>query len=234
MASIRLGRYEIEEYELPGVCAKCGDKAVAAPAKRFSWYPPWIVVLIFVGLLLYVIVAMVLTKRMTVRLPFCERHRNYWRNRALFMYGGLLGFLLAAIAFGILAGTIDNQNVSNIFGVACGVSAVLLLVWLIVAAIMQAAGIKANEITDRSITLAALSKDFVEAIREDRRADRDRQDEDDDRPRRGRGRDDEEGDRPRAKRRPADRDDDGGYYDPDRKRRRQPDSDAYEEGDDRR
>jgi len=237
MASLRLGRYEVEKYHLPQVCAKCGDKAVVAPAKRFSWHPQWVIVLIFAGLLIYVIVAVILTKRMTVRLPFCERHRHYWRNRALFMFGGLVGVLLLGVGAAILASALDDRDGSNLFGVACGGSVVLGLVWLIAAAIVQTISIRTNEITDDSISLVGVSEDFREAVREDRRSHRD----------------DDEDDRPRAKRRPAEEDDervrrkpsrdddddrpsrrreakedDGDYYDPEAKRR-----DRHRDEDDR-
>lgn len=76
MAKVRLRRYEIEEYDLPPVRAKCGARAVARPEKTFSWHPGWVTVLILVGLMPYVLVALILTKRMTVPLPLCQRHRN--------------------------------------------------------------------------------------------------------------------------------------------------------------
>jgi hypothetical protein len=232
MASLRLGRYEVEEYSLPRVCARCGATAVVSPAKRFSWHPPWVVVFILVAIPIYIIIALALTKRMTVPVPFCERHRHYWRNRLLFVLGGLAVLLVLGVGGGILASALDDRGQGNIFGAVCGGTIVLGLIWLIAAAIVQAISIRPNEITDRSITLVGVSADFVDAVREERRADRDREDEEDDRPRRRRERDEGEDDRPRARRRPAE--DDEGYYDRDKKERRRPPSDAYEEGDDRR
>jgi hypothetical protein len=229
MASVRLGRYEVEEYELPRVCAKCGRKAVARPSKTFSWHPPWVIVLIFAGLLIYVIVALVLTKRMAVPLPLCERHRNYWRNRAIVIYGGLLALVLG-VGGVVVASVLDEGGKDNAVGLACIGTGLVFIVWLFAAAIMQATSIRPNEVTDRSITLVGLSGDFVEAVREDRRDDTDEEDEDDrprrrrprdeddeDRVRRQRALDDDEDDRPRSKRL-AD-EDDGGYYDPEAKRR---------------
>ena len=35
MAKLRLGRYEVEEYELPRVCAKCGRSEKDDPALEF-------------------------------------------------------------------------------------------------------------------------------------------------------------------------------------------------------
>jgi hypothetical protein len=224
MATVRLGRYEVEEYELPCVCARCGAKAVVWPHKRFAWSPPWIGVLILLGglgLLLLIILALVLTKRMTVPLPLCERHRNYWRNRGIFIWGGLLAVVLLAVVAITLGAVLDDKRITE-SAVAITVlgSIGLFFVWLISAAVVQYVGIRPSEITDRAITLTGLSRDFVDAVREDRRGDDD--EDDDDRPRaRRRDRDEDEDDRPRARRRERDDEDEdrGRYYDPDRRRR---------------
>jgi hypothetical protein len=232
MARIRLGRYEVEEYELPRVCARCGKKAVAFPKKSFAWHPPWVIVFVFVGLLVYVVLALVLTKRMTVPLPLCERHRSYWRNRALFLYGGLLAVVLLGIVGLVAASVLDDRGDNHAMGAVCFIVGGIFVLWLFPAAIVSASGIRPQEITDRSITLAGLSEDFVDTVREERRGDeeeddrprrrrsrRDEEEDEDDQPPRRRSRRDEEDDRPRSRRR-SDEEDEGGYYDPDQRRRR--------------
>jgi hypothetical protein len=223
MAKIRLRRWEIEDDDLPPVCAKCGRRAVVNPKKTFSWHPMWVIALILVNLLLYVIVALALTKRMTVPLPFCERHRNYWRNRKIFVYGGLLGLLLLG-AIGVIAAlALDSSGESGMLGTVCILGFGIFLVLLIAAAIMQTNSIRPDEITDRSITLVGLSRDFTDAVYDDREA----AEEEADRRWRERGRDDE--DRPRS-RRGTTKDDDR-YYEPREKRRggRVEDDDRYTE-----
>jgi hypothetical protein len=238
MARLRLKRWEIEDYDLPPVCAKCGQPAEVHPKKTFSWHPPWVIVLILAGLLIYVIVAVILTKRMTVPLPFCERHRNYWRNRSIFIYGGLLGLLLLAVIGVIIASALDPRGQDTSLGLVCVGSGVLFLVWLIAAAIMQTTSIRPNEITDRSITLVGLSRDFVDAVEDDREAAeeeadrrwRERSRDKEDRSR-GRGRSTTDEDRyfdPEEKRRGGKGAKDGGYYEPrkeDRSRQRDEDDD---------
>jgi hypothetical protein len=233
MATIRLGRYEVEKYPLPALCAKCGAEAVGAPRKRFSWSPPWLPVLILLGalgLILYVILASVLTKRMTVPLPLCEQHRNYWRNRALFIWGGLVGLILLAIPVITIGAVLDDKRITETSLLIAILSMVgLFLAWLIAAAVVQTSSIRTSEITENAITLTGLSPEFVAELREDRRGD-DR-DEDDRRPRRRRA-DDEEDERPRARRR--EKEDDRGYDRDEEKPRRRPPPDAIEEGDERR
>jgi hypothetical protein len=234
MATVRLGRYEVEKYGLPDTCARCGAGAVVAPDKRFSWSPPWLAVLILLGLLglvLYVVLALSLAKRRTVPLPFCERHRNYWRNRQIFIWGGLAAVFLFGVLAIPLGVVVDDKGITdNTTLIASLGTGGLFLTWLLSAAVVQTQTIRAGEISDLSITLTGLSPEFAEALGEARRGEDREDDEDDRRPRRRRREDDEEEEeRPRARRR--EKEDDGGYFDPDEKKpRRRPPPDAIEEG----
>src|SRR5437899_9802675 len=98
MASIRLGRYEVEEEGLPAVCMRCGEPATVTVHKTFRWYPSWVFALIFAGLLPYVIVASVLTKRMGVPVSFCARHKGHWIKRGLLVSGTLMALIACLVA----------------------------------------------------------------------------------------------------------------------------------------
>jgi hypothetical protein len=230
MATIRLGRYELEEYGLPRVCMCCGARATTFKRRKFSWYPPW------AFFALGAIGAMMFSKTVMVDVPLCEKHRSHWNLRTAFALVGIAAFVVLFFA-GIAVASQDEDLAPFVF-IPLGV---LFLAWLIAAIILSSSAIRPTEITDKSVTLRGVSEDFIEALNEARRGEEDR-------PRRGRGREDEddrprarrrpaaedEEERPRARRRPAEEDDDGGYYDPEaRKKRRRPSSDAYEEGDDR-
>ena len=73
MAELRLNSREANGG-LPPVCMRCGDRAHAEKMKLFTWYPPWVNVLLIFGVLPAAIAAFCLTKRMTVHAPLCERH----------------------------------------------------------------------------------------------------------------------------------------------------------------
>jgi hypothetical protein len=83
MAVIRLEGRGNEQYDLPEVCMKCGAPAAVRKRKTFSWYPPWVALLLLAGLLPFIIVALILTKRRTVDAPLCEDHTNHWLWRGL-------------------------------------------------------------------------------------------------------------------------------------------------------
>ena len=172
MAEVRLGKFEVEKGRLPKLCMVCGTESSLKVKKTFSWYPRWIVALIIFGALPAFIVAMILTKKMTIKAPLCHDHRNHWFGRSLFLYLGLLvmgliGFLLV-MTVAIQSGQHGRDN--NWMGFACLGSVVLFLVWLIVAAILQSTGIQATEITDKSITLKGVDSTFLSELQEHRQS----------------------------------------------------------------
>ncbi len=220
MAEIRLRRYEVEEDLLPSSCMCCGEDASVHKTKTFAWHPQWVLVLILVGVLFYVVAALILTRRMTVRVPLCERHRNHFLLRAWLAYGGLgLLLLVAVLAIALLASADRGASGEALGFTVCGGGALLGLVWLIALAIMQQAGIRPVEITDRGIRLANVGDEFVEAMEDERDRLRDEEDEIGEhwKPRPKSSRDPDErfrkGKRPTNRRRP--REEDEGYYDPD-------------------
>ncbi len=225
MAEIRLGRYEIEHYDPPPVCIRCGAPSVVCKDHRFNWYPLW------AFLVLGVIGAAMFTKRMTVPVPLCDRHKWHWGGRTAIVLLGLLAFIGLFIGGAVLANEDDDLAPYIFFPIG-----LLFLAWIVSAVVLAATTIRPREITDKSITLTGVSPDFIDALNEARRGERGEDEENDDRPRRRRRRDeeDEEDEDDRRSRRRRDEDDDGGYFDPDEKRpRKRLPPDAYEKGGDR-
>jgi hypothetical protein len=168
MAQIRLDRDEVRKKRLPGVCMRCGQPAALYKDKKFAWYPPWIGVMVLVAVPVYIILALVMTKRMTVSAPLCEAHKNHWLVRTLVSLVGLALVLLlcfgALILIGALSDARNDDALNALKGIACGGSVVALVAWLITLVVMQATAIRPNEITDDTITLTGLSEGFVNAV----------------------------------------------------------------------
>jgi hypothetical protein len=60
---------------LPPFCVKCGAPANGKPVvKTFSWHHPALYLVILVGLLIYVIVALIVRKSVKLSVPLCARH----------------------------------------------------------------------------------------------------------------------------------------------------------------
>jgi hypothetical protein len=170
MAAVRLGRYEVKRQLLPAVCMQCGAEATVHRRKTFSWYPPWVIVLLLFGLLPFVIVALILTKRMTVAVPLCDQHKGHWTWRAWFIWGGFVFFVVLGVAAIILLASQENRRggANEMAGWVCAATAGAGLIWLIVAAFVQSSSIRPSEITDTSITLFHVSPDFIDALKEER------------------------------------------------------------------
>ncbi len=181
MAQVRLDRDEVDE--LPAVCMRCGQPSAVIRARMFSWCPPWVGILILVGLLPYIIVHLILTKRMRVNVPLCEPHKNHWLWRAVIVWGSLLVLGgLVAVGLALQQPLADQAGVApdDLFGYLCLGSVALLVVWIVIAMVAQQTAIRPVEITDDTITLTGVNQDFRHALKELEA------DEDDDRPRRPR------------------------------------------------
>ena len=174
MATVKLYDDEVDEGQLPRVCMRCGAPADLQKRKTFSWCPGWVIVLILVGLLPWLIVTLVLTKRKTVYVPLCNDHKNHWFVRSMITLAGLaivIGFF--ALTVYLIAEADGNANSSPIGGLFCVGTLGLLLVLIIFAAIMRSTSIRPSEITTNRITLTGVAKEFKEAIlkQDDREAD---------------------------------------------------------------
>jgi hypothetical protein len=184
MATVRLGRYEAEDGDLPRICIRCGAPADTFKPKRFNWLPPWVYVLILFPLP-FLIVALIVTKRMRVRAPLCEAHIYHWTWRSLFTLGGLAILVVFSIAAIVLETNLERQaRFQHLSGLACVSVVVCGLAWLVAAAIIQSTAVRPSEITDRTITLTGVSREFAEALRQRRRRRDDEDDADYRRPRR--------------------------------------------------
>jgi hypothetical protein len=209
MATLRLGRYEIERYDMPEVCLRCGARARHYKSKRFVWSPPWLLILLLAGVFPYAIAAGATQRQIRVTVPLCDRHRWHWGGRTAVICLALLGIFILFFAAIALAGAADLHPAAVFIPFL-----VLLVAWLGMTIFLAVTMIRPAEITDRSLTLTGVSEAFVEALNEERRGDVD------DRSRRPHPRRDEDDERAsRSEQRPTEEDDEDAYFDPKRRRR---------------
>jgi hypothetical protein len=168
MAKVTIDRRDAEDGYLPDVCMVCGDGGTTPRGKQFSWHPPWVYVLFLGGLVPFVIVAVLLSKRMKIDAPLCPRHRGHWMWRGVVVIGGLLLVLLLGFVSVILIAELErNPRFRNLGGWVCGGVLLLALVWLVVAVIFQSTAIRPTEITDWDMTLVKVSQEFADAYNEE-------------------------------------------------------------------
>jgi hypothetical protein len=140
----------------------CGREATLVKRKSFSWNPSWVWVTLLLGLLPFLIIALILTKRATVEAPLCAEHKYHWAKRTALVLLGLLvviGVLIVAITL-----TSQPANVGRRFVWVWFVWLACLLSWVIAAIIASVTAIRPTVITDRDITLARVAPAFVDAI----------------------------------------------------------------------
>jgi hypothetical protein len=163
MATIRIRNRRRDEQAIPDLCIRCARPTDYRKTKQFSWYPPWIIVLLLlVGPIPYIIVALILTKKRTLEVPLCDQHRHHFLWAPLFIGLGLVLIIILAIGTGIVGSQASQAGDDTLFGLLCGGGVLFFLVWLIVAIILQNRLVKPKEITDDEITLTGVAEEFVE------------------------------------------------------------------------
>jgi hypothetical protein len=162
--------------DLPPVCMKCGAQAVSHPMTRFSWAPQWIGwilgLTIFAGLIFFpvaIILRLLLTRRMWVEAPLCERHQNPWLLSRIATWGGLAVLLLLAVLtvvlFAVQAGRGTGPEPVSI--IAFVITLFYFPVWAVVAAMIAQRTIHAGLIRDDAIRLVSVSRAFADAVYDD-------------------------------------------------------------------
>src|SRR6185437_12671639 len=112
MAEVRLNLGEAERG-LPMVCMCCGDEATTTVKRTLRWHPGWVYVLILAHVLIYAIVAIIMTKKATINAPLCDRHKGHWFYRNLLIWGCFFLFGSVGVAGLVLAGNLPNRQAED-------------------------------------------------------------------------------------------------------------------------
>jgi hypothetical protein len=169
---LRLTRTEIENDELPRVCACCGAPATTSRNTTFSWCPAWAKVLLLAGLLPGLIAIAALTRSVRMTVPLCARHKKRWARRNFFLAVGLLLPGLLALFLVALGSGSEGHGGDVFLYCALFYGGLGFLTWVVVALRLKPAyppGIRPQEITDRDITLTGVADDFVRTVQDRRR-----------------------------------------------------------------
>jgi hypothetical protein len=165
MAYLRLHIQQADGH-LPMVCMRCGEPATVIKVKKLSVFPRWIFWLIVVHLFLFVIVALIMTRRARLQAPLCDSHQGHWTIRQALQLVSLIGLVIFGICLVIFFMTVQPQQAGDLIAVAFIGGFVLLTAWLILVAIVQSSAIRAVEITKTHMLLAGVSDGFVLAVEE--------------------------------------------------------------------
>lgn len=181
MAKIRLATTELDRASMPPVCAVCGADATAFVRWKAAWRPGWVGWL-WAGVLLgglawavaTLVVVAIVSRRKTVELPVCDRHRRRFRVRrvagvvvVVLLLGLIAGMTVTLVRF--FAGSYYAPDLDNLmvafWGLTAGLFALILL-----TAILQRGWVKAGKITPNSVLLVGVHEDFADGVLDEREA----------------------------------------------------------------
>ena len=173
--AIRLTKDELRD-PLPPICMITGEDTEETVEQKFRWTPGWVYVLLIINWLICLIVSLIVTKKMTVRVPVVAEHKHYWKRRNLITTWLVLCSLGSLICGIVLGASIAPDNeplaiLSIVFGI------LMFVVLLLGASFYSQNGVHASEITDSSIKFSKAHPRFVEAVLEEqeRRDEEDRE-----------------------------------------------------------
>lgn len=108
---------------LPARCVKCNEAADAYPFRRtLVWYPRWTYLGLLGGLIPFVVIAIVMQKKLTGVFALCELHRRH-RRRAI-----LIGWLGSLAGMAIIIGGASSRDLAAL-GVMSGIVTILISVF---------------------------------------------------------------------------------------------------------
>ena len=195
MATIRLGRYEARQGNLPAVCMRCGTAASVYRKRIFNDSPWWIYVGILFGLFpVFVLVwyrvsrgpvlgpiiwslsvgiplfilAWYRSRAAPVRVPLCLLHRNRWRLQQPLL---ILACAIVSVGFGVLPldmvsqGKFSASEEEKIVPFASLAVFAGPYLYLVAVIALKYLNIHATRVDANSITLTGVALEFAEAVR---------------------------------------------------------------------
>jgi hypothetical protein len=153
-------------------CMCCGQPSVVVRKHTFSWHPSWIIILVLLGLLPFLIAALITTKRKQLSIPLCSAHKNHWLWRQILIFGSLLLLIGVVVGGFILAVNLNSgrgRAGDQLGGFICMGGFLLGFAWLVMVALVQHTAIRPLEVTYTATTLTNVSEAFVSAYESPRR-----------------------------------------------------------------
>ena len=143
---------------LPPYCVKCAQPVTGEFfRKKFQWHNPLLFLIAVISPIIYIIVAMILMKRVELLVPMCDEHRERRKKFLIATWVLALGFIPGGILIGVLVGNAADSDTGAAVGLLVGF---LMFVGAIVAGI-KAAVMRPKEITPTSATFTGLCEPFL-------------------------------------------------------------------------
>jgi hypothetical protein len=147
--------------QLPPICIKSNQPSSQWLKRNLAWHEPWIVITVLAGLLIYVILALILTKRATIYIGLTEEWAARRRTRMIVCW--LLGLaFLGMIPAGIALFVNTNQPGWMLLMVVGFIGS---LVVLVVAQYLVGL-VSPQRISDEYVWLKGVNQEFLDRLPE--------------------------------------------------------------------
>jgi len=144
---------------LPTACVKCNcTEELKSIRRNYSWHHPAWVLLIFVGVLIYIIVALVLRQSGVVTFSLCHRHRKRRAIALLLMWLGVL------VSYGAMFVGCSLTQRREDLQVLIVISWFILLVAALIAGQIFARILTPKKIDDRFLYLGGACPEFLNSL----------------------------------------------------------------------
>lgn len=143
----------VQGGNLPARCVKCNQPGHGGPIKKtMFWHDPMWYLLILAGLLVYVIVAICIRKKIKVHIALCQQHKRQRMVWTLMTVLGLVG------GIGLFAAGIAVELPLLIL------VGLLLFIFGLVAAVVASSSLKPTFIDDRVARLKGAKEPFLSSL----------------------------------------------------------------------
>lgn len=144
--------------QFPNVCVKSNTPAARRLTRNLSWHHPAIALSILAGLLVYVILALVLTKRAVIRIPLSDAW--FQRRRRAIIIGWSVG--LAGVAT-FIGGFFLLESFDALAGF-CFLGGVVMALGGAIYGSLASRMVWPERIDDRYIYLRGVNREFLAAL----------------------------------------------------------------------
>lgn len=145
---------------LPPRCVKSNEPETSTWRRKLAWHPPWVFVLILVHLLIYIIVALIFTKRATFDFPLSQTWRARRRNALLVGWGIALLGVATFIAGCVLAGERSTETAGIIVMLGSIALPLIGLAW----GVLRGRLLSPQKIDDNFAWIKGVSPDYLATL----------------------------------------------------------------------
>jgi len=142
--------------DLPPRCVKCNATADEPTKQRkVQWHHPAIYLVLLFNIIVYAIVAAIVSKRIKVSPGLCEQHKARRRNAILYAWLGIVGSIVLPIVFG-------SEEYAGEWIFFC----IVLFLGSCVMGIVRSRVLYAKKIDDYSARLGGAGPQFLDSLPE--------------------------------------------------------------------